>query len=164
MTRVSRLNSKKLLALALGLSFICSAAGPAQSASPSGLESSLTAYPLDGVYKGNTEPFPANNEACRPGQAVALEVRDGRFKLAWNERQFFDAKIRPDGTFYATTGTSPVQAEKHMTLVPTLQGHVAAADVVADYGTRWCRYRLEASQAPAEQHLSQRAGGVAPQQ
>jgi heavy metal efflux system protein len=37
----------------------------ALSASPSGPESSLTAYPLDGIYKGNTEPFPANKEACR---------------------------------------------------------------------------------------------------
>jgi hypothetical protein len=163
MTRVSTFHSKQLLAAALGLSFTCAAAGPAQSASPNGLESSLTAYPLDGIYKGNTEPFTSNNDACRPGQAVALEVRDGRFKLAWNERQFFDAKIRPDGTFYATTGTSPVQAEKHMTLEPTLQGRVAAADVAGDYGTRWCRYRPEASQASAEQHLSQRSGGVAPQ-
>lgn len=50
-----------------------------------------------------------------------------------------------------------------MTLEPTLQGHVAAADVAADYGTRWCRYRLEASQSSAEQHLSERTGRVAPQ-
>jgi hypothetical protein len=163
MTRIMTLNPKQLLAAALGLSFICAITGPALSASPSGLESSLTAYPLDGIYKGNSEPFPANNEACRPGQAVALEVRNGRFKLAWNERQLFDAKIRLDGTFYATTGASPIQAEKHMTLVPTLQGHVAAADVTADYGTRWCRYRLEASQASAEQHLSERTEGVGPQ-
>jgi hypothetical protein len=159
-TRIMTLNPKQLLAAALALSLICTAAGRAQSASPSGLESSLTAYPLDGIYEGNTQPFPTNNEACRPGQAVALEVRNGRLELAWNERQLFDAKIRPDGTFYATTGASPIQAEKHMTIVPTLQGHVAAADVTADYGTRWCRYRLEASQASAEQHLSEGTEGV----
>jgi hypothetical protein len=160
MTRITTSAPKQLLAAAVALPFICTAAGQARSASLNGLESGLTAYPLDGIYKGNTEPFPANNEACLPGQAVALEVRNGRFKLAWNERQLFDAKIRPDGTFYATTGASPIQAEKHMTLVPTLQGHVAAADVTADYGTRWCRYRLEASQASAEQHLSERTEGV----
>jgi hypothetical protein len=158
MTRITTSNLKQLLAVALGLSFICATTGPALSATPKGLESSMTAYSLDGIYKGHTEPFAANNQACRPGQAVALEVHDGRFRLAWNERQLFDAKIRPDGTFYATTGASPIQAEKHMTLVPTLQGHVAAADVEADYGTRWCRYRLEASQSSAEQRLSERTG------
>jgi hypothetical protein len=101
MTRITTLNSKQLFAVALGLSFICATTGPALPATPKGLESSMTAYPLDGIYKGHTEPFAANNEACRPGQAVALEVRNGRFKWAWNERQLFDAMIRPDGTFYA---------------------------------------------------------------
>ncbi len=108
MTRITTLNSKQLLAVALGLSFICATTGPALPATPKGLESSMTAYPLDGIYKGHTEPFAANNEACRPGQAVALEVRNGRFKWARNERQLFDAMIRPDGTFYATTGASPI--------------------------------------------------------
>jgi hypothetical protein len=160
MTRITTLHPKQLLAAALGLSFICATTGPARSASSGGLEGSLTAYPLDGLYKGTTQPLVANNEACRPGQPVTLEVRNGRFKFAWNERQLFDARIRPDGTFYATTGVAPVLAEKHMTIIPTLQGRVAAADVVADYGTRWCRYRLEASHASAEQNLSERVDGV----
>jgi hypothetical protein len=95
MTRITTSNLKQLLAVALGLSFICATTGPAFSATPKGLESSMTAYSLDGIYKGHTEPFAANNEARRPGQAVALEVHDGRFRLAWNERQLFDAKIRP---------------------------------------------------------------------
>jgi hypothetical protein len=163
MTRITTSAPKQLLAAAVALPFICTAAGQARSASLNGLESGLTAYPLDGIYKGNTESFATNNGPCLPGQAVAVEVRKGRFTLAWTGRQQFDAEIRPDGTFYATTGASPIQADKHMTLLPTLQGRVAAADIAADYGTRWCHYRLEASQTQAEQHLSKRTGGASPQ-
>jgi hypothetical protein len=74
-------------------------------------------------------------------------VRDGRFKFEWNEPTVFDVKIAADGTFYATT-ESTVRAEKHMTLVPTMQGRIDGTMLVADYGTRWCHYRLEAKQSP----------------
>jgi hypothetical protein len=150
---------KYLFTVAVGFSLFFAAVNPAQSASPSTLEGALTAYPLDGLYKGTTRLVVANTEACRPPQAVLLEVRNGRFKLAWSDRQLFDARIRPDGTFYATIGTSPIQAEKHMTLIPTLRGRVAAADIVADYGTRWCHYRLQASQTSAGQ-ISERTDSV----
>jgi hypothetical protein len=153
-TRSTMSHAKRLLAV-LGLSCICTTASLAQSAGRNGLEGSMTAYPFDGIYKGNSQQVAAHSETCSPGQEMTLDVRDGRFKLAWHEPQVFDARIMPDGTFFATTA-STVQAEKHMTGVPTLQGHIGAAGLVADYGTRWCRYRLEARQAPAGQHLSLR--------
>jgi hypothetical protein len=157
MTQKMKSRSRPLLA-ALGLSCICATISPAQSESPKGLEGGLTAYQFDGVYKGNSQRLSPNDAVCGRGQEVALDVRHGRVRLPWNESQVFDARVSRDGTFFATTGASLVQAEKHMTIVPTLQGHIGPAGLVADYGTRWCHYRLEASQSTAIQHLSERAG------
>jgi hypothetical protein len=121
-----------------------------------GMEGGITAYQFDGVYKGNSQRIATSDESCRPSQQVAVEVRHGRFMLPWNDRQNFDAKIARDGSFFATSGVPPVLAEKHMSIIPTLQGRIGATGLVADYGTRWCRYRLEASQLVPLQHLSQR--------
>jgi len=150
----------KQLLVALGCSCICATAGLAQSAGPSGLGSSMAAYQFDGIYKGTTQRISANTESCRPGQEVAVDVQKGRLKLPWNDPQVFDAAIARDGSFFATIG-SVVQAEKHMTTIPTLQGQIKSTGLVADYGTRWCRYRLEARLPPTEQHFSERTqGGV----
>jgi hypothetical protein len=132
MTCITTLHPKQLSTAVLGPSPICATVNPAQSASPSGLEGSLTAYPPGRLFKGTSGPLAANSEACRPSQAVALEVRNGRFKLTWNERHRLDARIRAAGAFYETAGASPVQAEKHLTIVPTFQGRLAARDLTAN--------------------------------
>jgi hypothetical protein len=155
MTQRTTLHTRQFFAV-MGLSYICMAATPVYAAGPTELSGGMTAYQFDGVYKGNTQRISANDESCRPGQEAAVEVRHGRLMLPWTDRQVFDAKIARDGSFYATTGVPPVLAEKHMSVIPTLQGHIGATGLVADYGTRWCRYRLEASQAAPLQHLSQR--------
>jgi hypothetical protein len=140
----------------MGLSCIWAAATPVEAANPTEMQGGMTAYQFDGVYKGNSQRIASNDESCRPNQQVAVKVRYGRFTLPWNDRQSFDAKIARDGSFFATSGVPPVLAEKHMTIIPTLQGRIGAAGLVADYGTRWCRYRLEASQSVPSQRLSQR--------
>jgi hypothetical protein len=140
----------------MGLSYICMAATPVDAAGPTELSGGMTAYQFDGIYKGNTQRIAANDASCRPGQETAVEVRHGRLTLPWTDRQVFDTRIARDGSFYATTGAPAVLAEKHMSIIPTLQGRIGATGLVADYGTRWCRYRLEASQAAPLQHLSQR--------
>jgi hypothetical protein len=122
----------------------------------------MAAYQFDGTYAGNSQQVTANDQSCRPGREVSLEVNKGMLKLAWTERQAFEAPIARDGSFYATTG-SVVQADKHMTILPTLEGRITHGNLVADYGTRWCRYRLEASQAPARQHLTERTDAPAAQ-
>jgi hypothetical protein len=147
----------------IGIVLYLRTANPAQSASPNEMQGGLTAYQFAGLYKGSSRPIVANDESCRPSQEVALEVRHGQLKLVWHEPQVFDARIMDDGRFFATTA-SMVQAEKHVTIVPTLQGQIRGGDLVADYGTRWCRYRLVASQSPAEQHLSERADGAGTRQ
>jgi hypothetical protein len=148
----------------MALSCICAAAAPVKAASPIGMEGGITAYQFDGVYKGNSQGVATNDDSCRPGQQVAIDVRYGRFKLFWNDRQSFDAQIARDGSFFATSGVSPGLAEKRMSIIPTLQGHVGATGLVADYGTRWCRYRLEASQPVLPQRLSQRVDAAGTRQ
>jgi hypothetical protein len=152
------LSKQTLIGAALGLTCVCATAGRAQPAGPNGLEGSLTAYSIDGVYQGKNQQVRKTGATCPAEQEITVDVRNGRFKLAWYQRQTFNVRISPDGTFFATTGVSPVQAEKHMTIIPTLQGSVGAAGVVADYGTRWCRYQLVATRTPMSEHLTSADG------
>jgi hypothetical protein len=154
MTRVNLRYWKRLLAV-LGLCCICTTFSPAWSAGPAAFEGGLTASQFDGLYSGTSQRVSAIGESCHPGEAVALDVRNGRFRLAWRGNDVFDARILHDGSFYATSG-APVQLEKHMILVPVLQGRIGTAGLVADYGTRMCRYRLEAKLPAPMQRLSER--------
>jgi hypothetical protein len=105
------------------------------------------APPFAGTYIGATQPVASNDPSCDPGGRVAFAVQDGRFSLPWHEPQAFHVRILADGSFFATSGNAIAQSDKHMMLVPTLQGRVSGASLVADYGTRWCRYRLEATRS-----------------
>lgn len=156
MTKMGTRYSSGIFAV-LGLSCVCMAASPARSAGPGRVEGGVTAYQFDGVYSGSSQLLGTKGDSCHPGTEVAVTVQNGRFRMPWNDRQIFDARISRDGSFYATSGVPVVQAEKHMTLVPTLQGRISSAGLVADYGTRFCHYRLEATQSASVQHLSQRA-------
>jgi hypothetical protein len=158
MTRLAMSHTKAAL-FVLGVFCLCAPAGLAQPASSNRFEGGLAAYPIDGVYRGHSQPVVATDASCRAGQDVAFEVRHGRFKLPWNNRQVFDARISTDGSFFATAGLSPVRAEKYLAIVPELRGRITPAGLVADYGTRWCRYRLQASQSAAVEHLSQGGNG-----
>ncbi len=113
----------------------------AQTASPT------AASPFAGTYTGTTQLVTDNDPGCAPGGRVTFAVQDGRFRLPWHEPQSFDVRISADGSFFATSGSVLAQSDKHMMLVPTMQGRVSGAGLVADYGTRWCRYRLEATRS-----------------
>lgn len=154
MARIKTPHRKYFLA-AMGLCGICAAASPIEAATLPGMAGGLTAYEFDGIYKGDSQRTASNDASCPSGREVAVEVHNGRLRLPWNDRQVFDARIARDGSFFATSGASPVLAEKHMSIVPTLQGRIGTIGLVADYGTRWCRYRLEASRPARLQHLSQ---------
>ena len=140
--------SQPRLALAiLGLSYACASTSIARTIDLSALQQASATSQFDGAYTGNSQLAGTNITACRPAQKVTLNVRNGQFQLPWNEPLMFNARISPDGAFFATTSGTMIQAEKHMTLLPTLQGHVGGASLVADYGTRWCRYRLDAARS-----------------
>jgi hypothetical protein len=100
--------------------------------------------PFAGTYAGTAQAIAGNDPSCAPAGHVTLAVQDGRFRLPWRELQAFDVRISPDGSFFATSGSVLAQSDKHMMLVPTLQGRVSNTGLQATYGTRWCRYELEA--------------------
>jgi hypothetical protein len=113
---------------------------------------SASAAPFSGTYIGTTQlitgsarSIPGDDPECAPGGQIALQVQDGRFVLPWHDPQQFHVTITSNGSFYATSGIAPALAEKRMTIVPTIEGHATGAIIEADYGTRWCRYHLEAT-------------------
>jgi hypothetical protein len=100
---------------------------------------------VDGVYQGTTERLTgAKVDGCSPGGPISLQVSDARFALPWRPLQTFDARIDAHGAFTATTANRVAAADKHMTIVPALQGHVVEGRISGEYGTRWCSYRFEA--------------------
>ena len=139
---VARLGLDKLVGATL-LALACGGMSPAlaQSASPPAASS------FAGTYTGATRHISGHDGHCWLGGPVKLEVHDGRFRFPWNEPQAFDVTISPDGTFYAASPGVLAKSDKHMMLVPTMQGYVSGATLVADYGTRWCHYRLEATRS-----------------
>jgi hypothetical protein len=152
MTRTTVLKASALAILGLyclGLTF-----DPAQAAETGEMGGGLTAYQFDGIYKGESRLVAADGGSCEPGQATAVAVRRGRLSLTWRESQVFEATIADDGRFFVATD-SLVRAEKRMAIVPTLQGRISAAGLLADYGTRWCHYRLTASLPPLQQRVSE---------
>jgi hypothetical protein len=104
------------------------------------------AAPAAGTYTGTTQLLVDKAPDCSPGGPVTLQVQDGRFRFPWYEPSAFHVTISPDGSFYATSG-SLAQSDKRMMDVPTMRGQASGTMIVADYGTRWCRYRLEASRS-----------------
>jgi hypothetical protein len=131
--RLQKLVGGTLLALTLGS--LCPAS--AQTASPT------TEQPFAGTFTGTTQLVIDNDPGCPASKRVTLEVADGRFRLPWIEPQAFHVTISPDGSFYATSGNA--QSDKRMMTVPTLQGRISGSRLVAEYGTRWCHYRLDAT-------------------
>jgi hypothetical protein len=123
--------------LALALGGLCPAS--AQTAS-------LTTEPtFAGTFTGTTQLVIDNDPGCPAGGRVTLEVADGRFRLPWIEPEAFHVTISPDGSFYATSGNA--QSDKRMMIVSTLQGRISGSRLVAEYGTRWCHYRLDATRS-----------------
>ena len=100
---------------------------------------------FDGTYSGTTQLIGSDTTSCSAGQMVTLDVRDGQFHQPWRPRQTFDVKIGSDGRFYARSGAITAQSDKHMMVVPVIEGQVSGKRLTADYGTRWCHYRLDAS-------------------
>ncbi len=130
------------LSISMGGAMVAVALGGLSHASAQTASPTANA-PVSGTYIGTTQLVIDNDPGCPPGGSVTLEVKDGRFRLPWNEPQAFHVKISPDGSFYTTSGNALAQSDKRMMIVPILQGRVSGARLVAEYGTRWCHYRLD---------------------
>ena len=135
-----------LLALSCAASAACVA--PSHAVSPPPVVAGQPAgMGLDGLYKGTSHLVSSTSQTCSPDRTIAVEVRDGRFRLPWQTSGAFDVRLRDDGTFYATSGVAAGQTDKRALIVPTAQGQVRGAALVADYGTRFCHYELDAARS-----------------
>jgi hypothetical protein len=98
---------------------------------------------FDGIYSGTNHRTVGNDPSCAPEATVTVRVEGGRLTMPWAEPTMFGARINPDGGFHAVSGNQ-AWLEKHMATAPTLSGRLSGATLTAEYGTRICRYTLEA--------------------
>ncbi len=132
--------SEALLGALMLLAF-CACGQPAANANGS----EQAALRVDGVYQGTTTRLTgANVDGCSGDSPISIEINGARFRLPWRHLQTFDAKINSRGAFSATTADRVAASDKHMTIVPALQGQVVDGRISGEYGTRWCSYRFEA--------------------
>jgi hypothetical protein len=136
--------------IALAAACGCATAAPvAQTADPVASPpptSTVAMSPFDGVYTGVSQRLSGDATAgCPDGGPVSITVSAGRFHYPWKLHQTFDVRIAANGAFAGNAGNITAQADKHMMVVPVMQGRVTGAHLAGEFGTRWCSYRYEAT-------------------
>jgi hypothetical protein len=58
------------------------------------------AVPVDGVYRGTSTRYLAQNRTCPHPGVVTLYVQDGQFFYRWDYATWVTASIDPDGTVH----------------------------------------------------------------
>jgi hypothetical protein len=136
-----------LLAAACGCA---TAASPLPSATtssaPQGTPPAALLSPFDGRYTGHTQRLSGDaTTGCPEGGPVTLDVTAGRFQYPWRPLQTFDVRIAASGGFAANAGNLTAQSDKHMMIMPVMDGAVHGDRIAGEFGTRWCSYRFEAT-------------------
>jgi hypothetical protein len=131
-----------MLAAACGCA---TAASVAQTGSAVSAPPAVALSPFDGTYTGSSQRLSGDPGTCTEGGPVNLVVTAGRFHYPWKPLQTFDVRIAANGAFAANAGNITAQADKHMMLVPVMQGRVDGDRIAGEFGTRWCSYRYEAT-------------------
>jgi hypothetical protein len=139
-----------LLVIILAAACGCATAAPvAQTGELAASQPSAPAVamsPFDGTYTGVSQRLSGDTATgCPEGGPVNITVSAGRFHYPWKPHQTFDVRIAANGAFAANAGNITAQADKHMMVVPIMQGRVTGAHLAGEFGTRWCSYRYEAT-------------------
>jgi hypothetical protein len=95
------------------------------------------------IFVGQTTLLADRSPACRPAGPLTIVVQGGRFEIPWNDQKFH-ATVRSDGSFFSVAGSPLGLSDKHVMMVPTLQGRISNGVLAADWGTRLCHYQIEA--------------------
>ncbi len=100
---------------------VAPAAAPAAAAPPSG---AMAGSPVNGAYSG-AATVTRNAGRCPGPGSTTWAVRGGTITRHWGPNVIIEAKVQPDGTFSAQSGT--------VRMVGTLQGGHLESDMTSEY-------------------------------
>ena len=94
----------------------------------------------DGVYSGTTHLVTGNPSQCQPDGLVTVNVTQGRFHYAWHPGQDAVVRIGANGGYSAMLAGSFASHDKHMLVLPRMDGRADGHALTGTFGTRWCTY------------------------
>jgi hypothetical protein len=112
-------------------------------------QGSSAGSPFDGTYRGTSRLAQTSLSSCEAGTSIDLAVTNGRFRFAWRPRQSTVVSISHSGGFSAMLRGSFVAADKHMEVLPRIDGHTDGHMMVGEFGTRWCKYSYQLNRISA---------------
>ncbi|WP_216856262.1 hypothetical protein [Acidisphaera sp. S103] len=104
---------------------------------------SQDASPFDGTYRGMSRLVETSAARCDAGTAIDFQVKHSQFHFAWRPGQDAIVDVGPRGTYSAMLRGSFVAADKHMEVLPRIDGHSDGHVMAGEYGTRWCKYSYQ---------------------
>ena len=108
-----------------------------------GIAAATDSSAFDGRYNGTSRLVAGDPADCQPGGAISVTVAGSRFHFPWRPRQDAMVSIGHDGKYSAMLQGSFVASEKHMQVLPEIDGHADGRALTGEYGTRWCKYTYQ---------------------
>jgi hypothetical protein len=68
---------------------------------------------VDGIYRGTSTRFQADNRSCPHPGVVTLYVQDHKFSYRWDYSTWVDSSIDPDGTVHGQADRITLAGKQH---------------------------------------------------